>query len=116
MLIRDIILLLHKNLIKKIIGLNIMDSSVYLFLTSFGFIDGRVAPMLQTKMNIEENGQDFKITDNVVYTEAAAYPFQKDNTELAEAVNATLQQMRESGKLSELSEQWFGLDATNPPE
>lgn len=72
--------------------------------------------MLQTKMNIEQNGQDFKITDNVVYTEAAAYPFQKDNTELAEAVNATLQQMRESGKLSELSEQWFGLDATNPPE
>lgn len=82
----------------------------------WGASTARVAPMLQTKMNIEQNGQDFKITDNVVYTEAAAYPFQKDNTELAEAVNATLQQMRESGKLSELSEQWFGLDATNPPE
>lgn len=92
-------------------GTPAMDSDI-----EMGRIDGRVAPMLQTKMNIEENGQDFKITDNVVYTEAAAYPFQKDNTELAEAVNATLQQMRESGKLSELSEQWFGLDATNPPE
>ena len=92
-------------------GTPAMDSDI-----EMGRIDGRVAPMLQTKMNIEENGQDFKITDNVVYTEAAAYPFQKDNTELAEAVNQTLQQMRESGKLSELSEQWFGLDATNPPE
>ena len=92
-------------------GTPAMDSDI-----EMGRIDGRVAPMLQTKMNIEQNGQDFKITDNVVYTEAAAYPFQKDNTELAEAVNATLQQMRESGKLSELSEQWFGLDATNPPE
>ena len=84
-------------------GTPAMDSDI-----EMGRIDGRVAPMLQTKMNIEQNGQDFKITDNVVYTEAAAYPFQKDNTELAEAVNATLQQMRESGKLSELSEQWFG--------
>ena len=92
-------------------GTPAMDSDI-----EMGRIDGRVAPMLQTKMNIEQNGQDFKITDNVVYTEAAAYPFQKDNTELAEAVNQTLQQMRESGKLSELSEQWFGLDATNPPE
>ena len=92
-------------------GTPAMDSDI-----EMGRIDGRVAPMLQTKMNIEQNGQDFKITDNVVYTEAAAYPFQKDNTELAEAVNQTLQEMRESGKLSELSEQWFGLDATNPPE
>mgnify|MGYP002802858609 CR=1 FL=1 len=92
-------------------GTPAMDSDI-----EMGRIDGRGAPMLQTKMNIEQNGQDFKITDNVVYTEAAAYPFQKDNTELAEAVTPTLQQMRESGKLSELSEQWFGLDATNPPE
>lgn len=52
-----------------------------------------------------------------LWNERALNKFQqKDNTELAEAVNQTLQQMRESGKLSELSEQWFGLDATNPPE
>ncbi|MDD3411245.1 MAG: NADH-quinone oxidoreductase subunit K, partial [Eubacteriales bacterium] len=37
-------LLMHRNLIKKIIGLNIMDTAVYLFLTSQGFITGRVAP------------------------------------------------------------------------
>ena len=30
-------LLLHKNMIKKIIGLNIMDSSVYLFLAAKGW-------------------------------------------------------------------------------
>ena len=39
-------LLLHKNLIKKIIGLNIMDTAVYLFLAAMGYIDGRVAPIL----------------------------------------------------------------------
>lgn len=39
-------LLLQKNLIKKIIGLNIMDSSVYLFLALKGYIAGRVAPIV----------------------------------------------------------------------
>ena len=39
-------LLLQKNLIKKIIGLNIMDSAAYLFLTSIGYINGRNAPIL----------------------------------------------------------------------
>ena len=39
-------LLLQKNLIKKIIGLNIMDSSVYLFLALKGYITGRVAPIV----------------------------------------------------------------------
>ncbi|MDO4490362.1 MAG: cation:proton antiporter subunit C [Lachnospiraceae bacterium] len=39
-------LLLHKNLIKKIIGLNIMDTAVYLFLAAMGYIDGRVAPIV----------------------------------------------------------------------
>lgn len=39
-------LLLHRNLIKKIIGLNIMDTSVYLFLASMGYIEGRKAPII----------------------------------------------------------------------
>lgn len=38
-------LLLHKNLIKKFIGLNIMDTSIYLFLTAKGFIRGRTPLM-----------------------------------------------------------------------
>ncbi len=38
-------LLLQQNLIKKIIGLNIMDSSVYLFLALKGYITGRLAPI-----------------------------------------------------------------------
>ena len=39
-------LLLQKNLIKKIIGLNIMDSSIYLFLAEKGYISGRLAPIV----------------------------------------------------------------------
>ncbi len=39
-------LLLHRNLFKKIIGMNIMDTAVYLFLTSIGYIRGRLAPII----------------------------------------------------------------------
>lgn len=39
-------LLLQKNLIKKIIGLNIMDSAVYLFLAEKGYINGRDVPIV----------------------------------------------------------------------
>ena len=39
-------LLLQKNLIKKIIGLNIMDTSIFLFLAAKGYITGRSAPIV----------------------------------------------------------------------
>ena len=39
-------LLLQRNLIKKIIGLNIMDTAVYLFLAAKGYVEGRAAPIL----------------------------------------------------------------------
>ena len=39
-------LLLQKNLIKKIIGLNVMDSAVYLFLAEKGYISGRTGPIV----------------------------------------------------------------------
>ncbi len=38
-------LLLQPNLVKKIIGLDIMDSAVYLFLAAKGYIAGRAAPI-----------------------------------------------------------------------
>ncbi|MDD3335416.1 MAG: cation:proton antiporter subunit C [Eubacteriales bacterium] len=48
-------LLLHRNLIKKIIGLNIMDTAVYLFLTSVGYIEGRTAPILTDGITSAQN-------------------------------------------------------------
>jgi multicomponent Na+:H+ antiporter subunit C len=39
-------LLLQSNLIKKIIGLNIMDTAIYLFLAEKGYVEGRVAPII----------------------------------------------------------------------
>ena len=39
-------LLFQKNLIKKIIGFNIMDTAIYLFLAEKGYITGRMAPIV----------------------------------------------------------------------
>ncbi len=38
-------LLLHRNMIKKILGFNIMDTAIYLFLAAKGYIYGGVAPI-----------------------------------------------------------------------
>ena len=48
-------LLLHRNMIKKIIGMNIMDTAVYLFLASMGYIRGRSAPILEDGAVSAEN-------------------------------------------------------------
>lgn len=39
-------LMLHRNLIKKILGMNIMDTAVYLFLAVKGYIRGRMVPIV----------------------------------------------------------------------
>ena len=39
-------LFLHPNLIKKIIGFDIMDTAIYLFLAEKGYISGRMPPIV----------------------------------------------------------------------
>ena len=39
-------LMLHRNLIKKILGMNIMDTALYLFLAVKGYIRGRMVPIV----------------------------------------------------------------------
>ena len=43
-------LLLNRNIIKKIIGFNFMDTAIYLFLASKGYITGRIAPIVSEKL------------------------------------------------------------------
>ena len=47
-------LLLQPNLIKKIIGLNIMDTAVYLFLAVKGYISGLKAPIIENGVQSTE--------------------------------------------------------------
>lgn len=38
--------LTHSNLMKKIIGINIMETSIFLFFVSIGYVKGAAAPIL----------------------------------------------------------------------
>lgn len=40
-------LLLQRNLIRKIIGFGMMDSAIFLFLASMGYIEGAKAPIIE---------------------------------------------------------------------
>ena len=60
-------LLLHRNLIKKIMGLNIMDTAVYLFLTAKGYIAGRMVPIL-TDGIMDASAYTNPIPDGLVLT------------------------------------------------
>ena len=40
-------LLFHRNLIKKLLGMNIMDTGTFLLLASMGYIRGRRAPIIE---------------------------------------------------------------------
>lgn len=40
-------MLSHSNLIKKIMGMNIMDTAIFLFFVSIGYIEGGRAPIIQ---------------------------------------------------------------------
>ena len=39
-------LLTHSNLLKKVIGINIMETSIFLFFVSIGYIKGANAPII----------------------------------------------------------------------
>ena len=39
-------MLTHSNLIKKIMGMNIMETGIFLFVVSIGYVEGRSAPIL----------------------------------------------------------------------
>lgn len=40
-------MLTHSNLIKKVIGMNIMDTSIFLFFVAIGYVHGGRAPIFQ---------------------------------------------------------------------
>ncbi|MCT4586030.1 cation:proton antiporter subunit C [Peptostreptococcaceae bacterium AGR-M142] len=48
-------LLLHSNMIKKIIGMNIMDTAIFLFFISKGYIRGKEAPIIIDKLKDSSN-------------------------------------------------------------
>ena len=61
-------LLLQSNLIKKIVGLNIMDTAIYLFLAARGFVFGRIAPVPEDLTNLSADKYINPIPGGLVLT------------------------------------------------
>ena len=49
------VLFFSRNLIKKVIGFNFMDSGIFLFLAAKGYISGRVSPIITDGVTGVEN-------------------------------------------------------------
>ena len=59
-------LLLHRNMIKKIIGFSIMDNAIFLFLAAKGYIEGKTAPIVADVSAALENGVDTALYINPI--------------------------------------------------
>ena len=57
--------------------------------------------------------ESYQISPVMLTNEPIAVAIKKDNTELQEKINAALLELKEEGKLKELSEKWMGGDYTS---
>ena len=76
----------------------------------YGRIDAVLAQDIQTYMAMKSNEElKIKVLEPFQYSEGCLV-MDKSNTELADAVNTFLANLREDGTLSEISEKWIGED------
>lgn len=83
-----------------------------------GRIDAFWQGEIKTKTVIEEEDLAIRQLNEKLVYETNAYPFRMDDEgkKLAEDVAKAIDEMREDGTLSELSNKWFGLDTTTADE
>ena len=63
------------------------------------------------KYQMESRDGKYKILDDVLSAEQSAVGFAKNNTELRDKVQKTLDEMREDGKFAEIAEKWDLTDS-----
>ncbi|UOM34070.1 transporter substrate-binding domain-containing protein [Acuticoccus sp. I52.16.1] len=73
-----------------------------------GRLDYTVNSIISAKSLIAERGDEFTLGEPVSGPGFHAYPVPKGNEELLDFINGFILEMKESGKLAELQEKWFG--------
>jgi polar amino acid transport system substrate-binding protein len=81
-----------------------------------GRLDYTVNSVISAQSLIRERGDDFAIGQPVSGPGFHAYPVPKGNEDLLAFMNGFILEMKESGKLAELQEKWFGQAFPNLPE
>ena len=83
---------------------------------AYGRIDAVLAQDIQTYMAMKANENlKLKVLDPFEYG-TATIVFDKENTELIDAMNKFIEILREDGTLKEISEKWVGVDITTEKE
>lgn len=83
---------------------------------AYGRIDAVLAQDIQTYMAMKANENlKLKVLDPFEYG-TATIVFDKENTELRDAMNKFIEILREDGTLKEISEKWVGVDITTEKE
>ena len=80
-----------------------------------GRLDYTVNSIISAKSLIKERGDEFVIGQPVSGPGFHAYPVPKGNEELLEFIDGFILEMKESGKLAELQEKWFGQSFPDLP-
>lgn len=80
-------------------------------------VSGKWDAVIMTKRDVEKanatyGSEAFKIVGEPIQSSSTYYLFDKDNTELQEAVDGAIRQLKESGKLAEISIEIIGGDFT----
>ncbi|MCW2268727.1 MULTISPECIES: transporter substrate-binding domain-containing protein [Pseudomonas] len=79
-------------------------------------IDAAISDRLLVPFAIRDSEQHVTKGATVGPILSLAIPFQKGNPAFQSAVDNALQRIKADGRLSELSQKWFGMDASKPPK
>ncbi|MGE5702791.1 MAG: ABC transporter substrate-binding protein [Clostridia bacterium] len=77
-------------------------------------VNGRVQAVITDKLiasnNIKEKNLPFKLVGEPLYEEKCGIAIRKDDPELKAAIEKALEDMRQDGTYTTISEKWFGMD------
>lgn len=79
-------------------------------------IDAAISDRLLVPYAIRDSQQAVTEGATVGPLLSLAIPFQKGNPAFHSAVDNALQRIKADGRLSEMSQKWFGMDASKPPK
>ncbi|MFA9399431.1 MAG: amino acid ABC transporter substrate-binding protein [Clostridiaceae bacterium] len=92
--------------------LEVKDNVLALMDLEKGGTDAVLMDEIVARYFIEQNNKDYKVLDEALSKEEYGIGFRKDDKELMEKVQETLNEMAEDGTLADISNTWFGEDIT----
>ncbi|AEY67341.1 amino acid ABC transporter substrate-binding protein [Clostridium sp. BNL1100] len=97
-----------KNSLKEVVELK--DNTLCLMDLKTGNIDGVVMDEIVARYQIQMNSEKYRMLDESLAVEEYGVGFRKGDLQLMTQVNDTLKAMAKDGKITEISNKWFGKD------